>query len=72
MGSRKMISEGVQDVWAKLNSSWYGEGTDAFHREYIVKIAETAEEFEAACAALDDLTSELSKELQAIEQSLVD
>lgn len=71
MSSKKAIAAGVQDVWSKLNNRWKGEDANAFHRQYIVKITETAESFEDACAELGSISSELSKELQMIEQSLV-
>ena len=70
MSSKKAIAAEVQDVWSKLNSRWQGEDANAFHRQYIVKITETAESFEDACADLGSISSELSKELQMIEQSL--
>lgn len=70
MSSRKAIAAEVQDVWSKLNARWKGEDANAFYRQYIVKINETAESFEDACADLGSISSELSKELQMIEQSL--
>lgn len=70
MNSKKEITAEVQDVWSKLESRWKGEDATAFHREYIVKIAETAEMFEKACTELNDISSNLAKELQMIENSL--
>lgn len=70
MSSKREIAVGVQDAWIKLNSRWKGEDANAFYRQYILKITETAESFEDACADLVDISSELSKELQMIEQSL--
>ena len=70
MSSKKAIAAEVQEVWSKLNAKWKGEDATAFHRQYIVKISETAESFEDACAELGNVSSELSKELQMIEHSL--
>lgn len=70
MSSKKEIATEVQHVWSKLESRWKGEDAAAFHREYIVKINETAEMFEKACADLGDISSNLSKELQMIENGL--
>lgn len=70
MSSKKAIAAEVQEVWSKLNAKWKGEDANAFHRQYIVKISETAESFEDACAELGNVSSELSKELQMIEHSL--
>lgn len=70
MSSRKAIAAEVQDVWSRLNNRWKGQDANAFHRQYIVEIAETAKSFEDACAELGNISSELSKELQMIEQSL--
>ena len=66
MSSKRAIAVEVQDVWSKLNNRWKGEDANAFYRQYIVKIAETAESFEDACAELSNISSELSKELQMI------
>lgn len=70
MSSKKAIAAGVQDVWSKLNGRWHGEHADSFHRQYVVKITETAEAFEDACAELDDVSATLSREMQMIELSL--
>ena len=70
MSSKKAIASDVQEAWSKLNAKWKGEDANAFHRQYIVKISETAETFEDSCAELDNLSSELLKELRMIEQGL--
>ena len=72
MNSRSKISGNVQEVWSKLDSRWQGEDAKAFHREYILKITETVESFEVACDELGNLSAELSKELQKIEESLLE
>ena len=72
MNSRSKISGNVQEVWSKLGSRWQGEDAKAFHREYILKITETVESVEVACDELGNLSAELSKELQKIEQSLLE
>lgn len=71
MNSKKTITTNIQELWIKLSARWKGEDANAFHRQYIVKISEAAESIEDACAELGDVSSELSKELQLIEQSLV-
>ncbi len=67
----KMSSE-VQEAWEKLNARWKGEDATAFHREYIVKISEIADSFEDACFELSRLSAECIKELNSIEQKLMD
>lgn len=70
MSSRKAIVTEVQDVWTKLNAKWTGDDANAFQQQYIVKISETTELFENACADLVSISTEFAKELQLIEHSL--
>lgn len=70
MSSKKAIVTEVQDVWTKLNAKWIGDDANAFQQQYIVKISETTELFEIACADLVSISTELAKELQLIEHSL--
>lgn len=68
MSKREGVSTEVQNAWSKLNARWQGEDANAFHREYIVKISEVTDSFDSACLELESISSELQKELQAIEQ----
>lgn len=70
MSSKKAIVTEVQDVWTKLNAKWTGDDANAFQQQYIVKISETTELFENACADLVSISNEFAKELQLIEHSL--
>ena len=70
MSCEREISVNVQEVWSKLNGRWQGPHADAFHREHIVRITETTEAFEDACADLVSLADSALKEMQIIEQNL--
>ena len=70
MSSKRVIAANVQEVWSKLNSQWRGTDADAFYNEFVVRISETAEYFEDACAELESVSSELMKELDEVERSL--
>lgn len=72
MISKRALSSGVIEVWTKLNNRWNGEAADVFYREYIVRISEITESFENSCGGLDQITSEMSNELDMLEQSLSD
>ena len=72
MSEKSRISADLQDVWVKLNARWRGEDADAFHREYIVKISEIVDTFDDACSELRRLSAECMKELNSIEQTLMD
>jgi hypothetical protein len=72
MSEKGRISADVQDVWVKLNARWRGEDADAFHREYIVKISEIVDSFDDACFELSSLSAECMKELNTLEQTLMD
>lgn len=70
MVGKNNVSSEIAEAWSKLQRGWSGEHTDAFHREYIVKMNETAEEFESACCELNQISATLSKEMTLIEYSL--
>ena len=71
MSGQKRISSEIQDVWVKLNTRWSGEDAEAFHRQYIVKITEIADSFDDACSELSRLSTECIKELNLVEQTLM-
>ena len=67
--STNMVNN-VTDVWIKLNAKWQGEHADAFYNDYIVRISETVEEYDKACAEVRLLSAEFNNALEALEQSL--
>lgn len=71
MSEKYQMSSNVQEVWEKLNTRWKGEDATAFHREYIVKISEIVDNFDDACSELSKVSSECIKELNSIEQTLM-
>ena len=72
MSEKGRNSSKVQDAWAKLKTRWRGEDADAFHREYIVRIAEIVDSFDDACSELSRLSAECIKELNSVEQTVID
>jgi len=71
MSGKKQMSSEVQEVWEKLNTRWKGEDATAFYREYIVKISEIVDIFDDSCSELSNVSSECIKELNLIEQALM-
>ena len=71
MSSQKVIVAKMQEVWSKLNNQWNDEVAQAFHYQYVTKLTETIEDFEDSCAGLCNISYELGKELQLIEQTLI-
>lgn len=70
MAGINQASAEITEVWSKLQRGWSGEHADAFHREYILKMQETAEQFETSCHELHMVSATLSKEMALIEHSL--
>ena len=62
------VSENVRDIWSRLNSRWRGDDANVFHKDYVLKLLEISEEFEAACRQMESMANELMKNLQEIEQ----
>jgi hypothetical protein len=72
MSNKRRISVDAQNVWAKVNTRWRGEDAESFYREYIVRISEIVDSFDDACLELSRLSAECMKELNTIEQTLMD
>ena len=70
MSVRTNMVNNVTDVWIKLNTKWQGEHAEAFYNDYIVRIRETVEEYDKACAEVRTIAVEFNNALEALEQSL--
>lgn len=70
MSSKQEIASSFNEIWEKLLARWSGEGPNAFYQQYVLKMAETIEDFEKACSGLSVGAAELSKKLQLIERDI--
>lgn len=70
MSNKQEITSSLNEIWSKLNARWTGESANAFHQQYITKMTEVIEDFEAACSDLGVGAADLSKKLQLIEQGI--
>lgn len=70
MSNKQEIASSLNEIWGKLSTRWMGEGSSAFHQQYITKMIEVIEDFEVSCSYLCAGTAELSKKLQLIEQGI--
>lgn len=66
----EFISGRLQEAWGIARSSWQGEAAEAFYRQYILPMLETAGRFDAACRDSSERTQLLDRELSVIERSL--
>ena len=67
MSVQYLISDQINQLWKKAHAKWNDAAAEAFYRQYILKMRETAEEFEQDCGRLEELNEQFAKELAAIE-----
>lgn len=70
MSNDREIASGLEEIWGRLNERWTGEDAKAFHRQYIAKMSEAAENFEEACSGLSAGAADLAKKLALIERDI--
>ena len=70
MGTNQEITASLNEIWEKLNTRWKDENANHFYQQYMSKMTEVIEDFEAACSDLGTAAADLSKKLQLIEQSI--
>lgn len=56
----------MEENWAKLSARWRGDAAVAFHEQYVLKLEELTQDFDAACEKLEQTASDLLSELQTI------
>ena len=70
MAENTMTAERLREAWGRAAGKWRCEAADAFHREYILSMEETAESFDALCAQISEGSQALSTELDRFAQTL--
>lgn len=70
MAEKNVISEELTQEWARLSTHWKGDDASAFYRKYILRMQDTARQFETASTSLNETTQALAQELALIERSL--
>lgn len=71
MSAQQSIIDQVNQLWEKAHTKWNDAAAEAFYRQYILKMRETAEQFEQDCGRLEELNEQFSKELAAIEVKML-
>ena len=71
MSKRWEIAADMDELWGELKARWKGEDSQHFYQQYISKMIETIEEFEAACSNLCVGAADLKKKLDLIERDMV-
>lgn len=71
MSAQQSIIDQVNQLWEKAHTKWNDDAAEAFYRQYILKMRETAEQFEQDCGRLEELNEQFSKELAAIEVKML-
>lgn len=63
------LQEALSEAWNNLHNKWQHEAAEVFYQSYVVKFAQTTEDFEMLCAKLTMDSEELLKELSQIERN---
>ena len=59
------MEELVSQAWTRAR--WSGPDAEAFHREYILPMTESARSFDGACAGLEECARRLEAAISLIE-----
>ncbi|MBR5093464.1 MAG: hypothetical protein IK095_00080 [Oscillospiraceae bacterium] len=70
MAGKTMTAERIREAWSRASGGWRCEAAEAFHREFVLTMEETAEAFDRDCAQVTQGAAALREKLENFARSL--